>query len=131
VFGVLLGRILDRVSSFKMSEFHLRSRYIRTAEHAQITGSLPIHRHCSISFAIAVGGIRPALLSGCLKPSKMPGRPKSRGRLSLNSYNRPPTKHQKRKNGRGWPPPEKIFKKKKRGGCGCLGLHIGGVVVRA
>ena len=51
-------------------------------------------------------------LSGLLRQSKMPGRPNSRGRLSLNLYTGPPTKHQKWKNGRGWPPPEK----KKEGG---------------
>jgi len=49
----------------------------------------------NISFAIAAGGIRPALSSGGLDPSKMPGRPNSRGRLSLNLYTGPRTKHQK------------------------------------
>jgi len=42
---------------------------------------------------IAAGGIRPALFSGGLGPSKMPGHQNSRGRLSRNYYTGPPTKH--------------------------------------
>ena len=67
-----------------------------------------------ISFAIAAGGIRPALLSGFLGPSKMPGRPNSRGRLSLNLYTGPPTKHQKGKRTGVTPARKKIKKKEKR-----------------
>ena len=49
------------------------------------------HQH-----TIAAGRIRPAILSGCLGPSKVPGCPNSRGRLSLNLYTGPPTKHHER-----------------------------------
>jgi hypothetical protein len=63
---------------------------------------------------IAAGGIRPALLSGGLGPSKMPGRPYSRVRLSLNYYTGPPTKHQKGKRTGVTPARKKIKKKKKK-----------------
>jgi len=48
---------------------------------------------------IAAGVIRPALFSGGLGPSKMPDRPNSRGRLSLNYYTEP-QRSTKKENGR-------------------------------
>jgi hypothetical protein len=79
----------------------------------QIAGRLSVYRHCSIyyiSFDIAARGIRPALSSGRLGPSKIPGRPNSHGRLSLNLYtelHRAPNEAQQNVNGRGCPRPKK------------------------
>jgi len=75
-------------------------------------GSLYISALLYISFAIAAGGIRPALLSGFLRPFKMPGRPNSRGRLSLILYTGPPTKHQEKRT--GVTPARKSKKKNKK-----------------
>ena len=48
-----------------------------------------------LAYTIAAGGSGPRLRDGAVKqPSKLPGRPNSRGRLSINFFNRPPTKHQ-------------------------------------
>jgi len=44
----------------------------------------------------------------------MPGRPNSRGRLSLNLYTGPPTKHQKGKRTGVTPARKKIKKKEKK-----------------
>ena len=63
-------------------------------------------------------GSRPALFSGCLRPSKMPGRPNSRGRLSLNLYIRnkctsdPQRSTKKGKTDGGEPRPKKYQRKK-------------------
>ena len=48
-----------------------------------------------LAYTIAAGGSGPRFHHGAMKqPSKMPGRPNSRGRLSLNLLTDPPTKHQ-------------------------------------
>ena len=68
-----------------------------------------------LAYTIAAGGSGPRFRDGAVKqPSKMPGRPNSRGRLSLNLINRPPTKYQNKgetnspgKTGKGFSPPEK------------------------
>ncbi len=67
-----------------------------------------------VAYTIAAGGSGPRFRDGAVKqPSKMPGRPNSRGSLSLNSPTGPATKKQKGKTRQGFSPPGK--KKKKSG----------------
>ena len=78
-----------------------------------------------LAYTIAAGGSGPRLRDGAVKqPSKMPGRPNSRGRLSLNFLTDPQRSTKIRgnnspgKTGKGFSPPEKkaqkIKKKKER-----------------
>ena len=75
------------------------SSEISTAEHTQSIEALYTFK---VFPCFAAGGIRTALSFGGVNCRRqgMPGRPNSRGRLSLNLYTGPPTKHQKRENGR-------------------------------
>ena len=75
-----------------------------------------------VAYTIAAGGSGPRFRDGAVKqPSKMPGRPNSRGRLSLNlpTPNEAPEKGESNspgKNRQGFSPPEK--KERKKRSCG-------------
>jgi len=100
-----------------VSEYHLRSRKIRAAEYAQITGGrLSIYRHCSIfPLFLQLGESSPSsAFVRVFRAIRNARSPTLCGRLSLNLYTGLPTKHLKRENGRGWPRPNKIKKRKKK-----------------
>ncbi len=74
-----------------------------------------------LAYTIAAGGSGPRFRDGAVKQtSKMPGRPNSRGRLSLNLLTETERSTKIRriqfpgKTGKGFSPPEKKSKKKKK-----------------